>query len=337
MPIYRDKPTGRWRFEFKRRINGQRLRRRQLLPAGWTRAQADAFDRKESAALYALAAGIARPRWTIDQAVDRYLRERTPDLKAGANARRELEQLRDWFTGRTIEELPIVCAEYAQDQHGALRPATIKNRIAYLRAACRWAWKRHGMGDADPGARVVTPTVRNAREVVVDRAQMVALARACRHRGVRALIRVLFYSGMRVSEAQRAHRVGRVFVLEDTKNGAPRLVPIHRAISAAARVPLPPRSQIDYWWPLARKACGLDHVTLHDLRHSAASAMINAGVDLSTVGAVLGHRSAASTKRYSHWAIANLAEAVGRIGAQARPTGHKVSPAGNDKARRKRA
>ena len=43
-----------------RRIEGQRIRRRQLLPAGWTRAQADAFDRKEGAALYALAAGIAK-------------------------------------------------------------------------------------------------------------------------------------------------------------------------------------------------------------------------------------------------------------------------------------
>ena len=314
MSIYRDKPTGQWRFDFDRRIGGARVRRRQLLPAGWTRSQADAFDRKESAALYAIATGIARPRHLIDQAVARYLKERVPDLKAGANAAREIECTRDWWTGRDIEDLAAVCTEYAHDQHGALKPATIKNRIAYLRAACRWAWKRHGMGDTDPGARVVAPTVRNARETVATRAHVVALARACRHRGVRAVIRIAFYSGMRVGEIMAADRVAGAFVLQDTKNGAAHVVPIHPAISTAARVPMPRRSQIDYWWPLARAACGLQHVTLHDLRHSAASAMIQAGVSLSDVGAVLNHKSAASTKRYAHWTLDRKAAAVGKIG-----------------------
>jgi integrase len=317
MSIYRDKPTGCWRFDFDRRINGERVRRRQLLPAGWTRAQADAFDRKEGAALYALATGIAKPRHLIGEAVTRYVKERVPDLKAGANAARELVHLEPWYAGRVIEELPAVCAEYAADQLGALKPATIKNRISYLRAACRWAWKRHGMGDADPGARVVVPTVRNARETVIDRAQMVALARACRHPGVRAMIRIAFYSGMRVAEIQRAVRSEEFFVLTDTKNGAPRVVPMHPKIITAARVPMPRRSEIDYYWPEARLACGLAHVTLHDIRHSAASAMINAGEDLATVGAVLGHKSAASTKRYSHWGAARLASAVGKIGKKA--------------------
>ena len=159
MSIYRDKATGQWRFDFDRRIGGERVRRRQLLPPGWTRAQADAFDRKESAARYAIATGIARPRHLIDEAVARYGRERLPELKNGAGSARELDSMREWWTGRALEELPEVCAEYAADQHGALAPATIKNRIAYLRSACRWAWKRHRMGETDPGARVVAPTV----------------------------------------------------------------------------------------------------------------------------------------------------------------------------------
>lgn len=314
MSIYRDSKTGRWRFEFDRFIGGNRARRRQLLPAGWTRAQADAFDRKESAALYAILTGIAKPRRTIDEAVRRYLAERAPELKHATNLSRELESTRDWWTGRATEELPAVCAEYAADQLGALAPATVKNRIAYLRAACRWAWRRHGMGESDPGARVVAPTVRNARSVVVDRAQMISLARACTDRGTRALIRVAFYSGLRVGEQYNATRLPGLFVLTDTKNGTPRIVPIHRKAASAARVPLTPRSQIDYWWRKARAAAGMEHVTLHDLRHAAASAMVNSGIDLATVGAVLGHKSAASTQRYSHWGTARLAEAVETIG-----------------------
>jgi integrase len=313
MPIYRDKTTSRWMFDFDRYVSGERVRRRQLLPAGWTRTQAEAFDRKESAALYALATGIAKPRHTIDAAVTRYARERLPALKHGANVGRELECMRDWWTARPIDDLHSVCAAYTADQTSALSPATIKNRIAYLRAACRWAWKRHGMAETDPGARVVSPTVRNARDVTITRAQMVALARACPHRGVRALIRIAYWTGMRVSEIQRAKRVPGLFVLADTKNASPRIVPCLPIISTAARVPMPLRSQIDYWWPLTRKACGLEHVRLHDIRHAAASAMVNAGVDLGTVGAVLGHKSAQTTKRYAHHGTARLAEALATI------------------------
>lgn len=42
--------------------------------------------------------------------------------------------------------------------------------------------------------------------------------------------------------------------------------------------------------------------------------MINAGVDLYTIGAVLGHKSAVSTARYTHLAHARLRDAVGAIG-----------------------
>ena len=316
MPIIRDKPTGRWRFDFDRWIDGQRFRRTQLLPAGYTRRTAEEFEAKESSALYAIAKGHVRPRANIGQAVDRYVKERAPQLKTGRKTTREIEYKADWYVDRSIDELPAVCAEYAQDQHGALQPATIRNRIACLRSACRWAWKHHAMADSDPGARVVTPSVSNARQVSIGRAEMIALARACADAGTRAMIRIAFYSGMRLGEQYAAERVRDLFILRDTKNGTPRIVPIHPKAASAARVPLTPRTQVDYWWRKARAAAGLEHVTIHDLRHSAASAMVNAGVDLATVGAVLGHKSAASTQRYSHWGTARLAEAVGKIGAK---------------------
>lgn len=314
MSVYRDKRTGRWLFDFDHYVPGAgRVRKRRLLPAGWSRSQAEAYDRKEGAALWAIAAGIARPRAFIDQAVERYSRERAPQLKAGAGTVRELEQMRDWWTGRALEDLPEVCAQYAADQDGALAPATIRNRIAYLRAACRWAWKR-GLGDADPGARVTAPTVRNARDVTITRTQMVALARACRHRGVRAVIRIAYWTGMRVGEILAAQRLPGVLVLADTKNGSPRIVPALPIITSACRVPPPRRSEIDYYWPLARAACGLEHVRLHDLRHTAASEMVTAGADLGAVGAVLGHQSPATTKRYAHYGVQRLADTLRKRG-----------------------
>jgi hypothetical protein len=58
----------------------------------------------------------------------------------------------------------------------------------------------------------------------------------------------------------------------------------------------------------------LRRLLIHDLRHSAASEMINNEADLYTVGTVLGHKSGQNTKRYAHLATASLRSAIGSIG-----------------------
>ena len=60
MPIYKDRKRGTFLFEFDRVIGSVgRVRARKRLPKAWTQAQADAYDRKESARLYAEAARSA--------------------------------------------------------------------------------------------------------------------------------------------------------------------------------------------------------------------------------------------------------------------------------------
>ena len=56
------------------------------------------------------------------------------------------------------------------------------------------------------------------------------------------------------------------------------------------------------------------HFTWHGLRHTAASHMVMAGVDLRTVGKILGHKSYAMTMRYSHLSPGFLKEATERLG-----------------------
>jgi site-specific recombinase XerD len=67
-------------------------------------------------------------------------------------------------------------------------------------------------------------------------------------------------------------------------------------------------------WMNAREAAGHPETKFHDLRHGAASEIIDAEIDLFMVGGVLGHKSTVSTKRYSHLVTDRLADAVGRIG-----------------------
>jgi integrase len=45
---------------------------------------------------------------------------------------------------------------------------------------------------------------------------------------------------------------------------------------------------------------GVSDFRFHDLRHTAASRMVMAGVDLYTVKEILGHKTLTMTQRYSH-------------------------------------
>jgi site-specific recombinase XerD len=66
----------------------------------------------------------------------------------------------------------------------------------------------------------------------------------------------------------------------------------------------------------AADVLGVSERTLEGL--VAAGEMVNGGVDLYTVGKVLGHRDARSTQRYAHLTTETLTAAVGTIGKKKR-------------------
>ena len=136
------------------------------------------------------------------------------------------------------------------------------------------------MCEHDPAERVLSPVVRNERQFFIDRKAMLQICRATSHRPTRAAIRIAFYSGMRMSEILRAKRTEDAFVLTDTKNGKPRVIPMHRKLKTCANMPMPDQSRISKHFRVARKKVGMDWLHFHDPRHSATSSMINEGVDL---------------------------------------------------------
>jgi len=69
-------------------------------------------------------------------------------------------------------------------------------------------------------------------------------------------------------------------------------------------------------WYKVRDRAGLGDVRLHDLRHTFASTGAAAGLSLPIIGALLGHRVAATTQRYAHLGASPVAEANERIGAR---------------------
>jgi len=53
-------------------------------------------------------------------------------------------------------------------------------------------------------------------------------------------------------------------------------------------------------WETALKRAGITNLRWHDMRHSAASFLAKGGASLLEIGAVLGHKSTNTTKRYAH-------------------------------------
>lgn len=313
MPIRWDPRNKRWRYEFDRVVEGRRHRLSRLLPKGWSQAQADAYDRKESGRLYALATGIERRDPLIDEAVVLYLRDKTA-LKSYKATAEHLAAIAWAYAGKPLSALPDVARQVAEQADTSA--ATVRNRLACLKAAARWAWRQHGLVDADPTARMRLPAVRNARQTYITRRDMLRACRACTNWQAQIAIRVAFYTGMRLGELQRVRAEAGALVLDDSKNGDRRAVPVHPKIAHLLRhLPITaPKITIQRAWERARDAVELGDVHFHDLRHSAASEMVNAGVDLYTVGRVLGHRDARSTQRYAHLAHETLAAAVSKIG-----------------------
>jgi integrase len=115
-----------------------------------------------------------------------------------------------------------------------------------------------------------------------------------------------------------------VLQVRQSKSGRSRRVPMNRAVvDALEQLRLAggtpgavfhsngrPVRSIRNAFNRARAAAELEDVRFHDLRHTFATRLVIAGVDLVTVSKLLGHSTIAMTMRYAHPAPADLRRAV---------------------------
>ena len=173
----------------------------------------------------------------------------------------------------------------------------------------------------------------NARERYLSKGEAQRLLKACKASSnpqLWAIASLLLYTGARKSELLQAKwehvdTAGRSWLIPDSKTGKARRVPLSSAalevVEELVRIPncpwlLPnpetrkPYNTIKRAWETARTEAGLPGLRIHDLRHSAASFMANAGTDLFAIGRILGHADHQSTMRYAHLANDTLLAAV---------------------------
>jgi integrase len=327
MSVYYVKDKKRWRFTFNRVIRAKRTRATKLLPAAWGRAKAEAYDRTETARLYAVATGVEQPEPTIARAVALYLKHRVPNLRDGRGIAQELAYVAGYIDGRPMSDLSDVSREYAAENDD-LAPATIRNRLAYLRAACRYAWRKHKLTPHDPTGQMEFPKVDNVKDVRIPVDQYERHIGLIEDDETRAIFTLAFYTGSRwASEilprvpadihrmiVKRKAKV--LLAVGTTKNGAPRLVPVPpQARWALAYIPF--KHSTHYYYErfnAMREKSGLSDIIPHAGRHIvAANILLNDGT-LADVSVALHHKHWGSSARYAAMLTGHAERVLNGIG-----------------------
>lgn len=128
-----------------------------------------------------------------------------------------------------------------------------------------------------------------------------------------AFIYLLMLSGARPIEITKARREwvervgsGGVLRLPDSKTGAKPVFLPPQVMQIIDRLPKCRDGRLfnikspKYLWDRLRVEVGAPDFRLYDLRHTFASAALEAGYSLAQIGELLGHASAQTTKRYAH-------------------------------------
>jgi integrase len=212
--------------------------------------------------------------------------------------------------------------------------------LAY--AVREWHWL-----PVNPMDAVSKPRVHNARARYLDdtigpdgTSELTRLLDACRvseSPDLRPYVLLSLVTGGRSSEVLGltwgdVDLTGDTVTFRDTKNGDTRRVSISpevedllrerpgRGIAKALVFPSPvdPTKPVSIRssWETALRRAGTENFRPHDWRHSAASDLAMEGATLAELAGVLGHRTLAMVKRYSHLSPEHVATASTRIGAR---------------------
>ena len=200
-----------------------------------------------------------------------------------------------------------------------MKPATVNREMAALKhmfsKAVAW-----GILGQNPASGVKLNKENNRRLRYLTPEECNALLDACPSATLRQVVTLAINTGMRKSEILNLIWVNvnlreRYIELPDQKNGECDTIPLNQTVADLLRT-IPRRLDSDYVFPgmvpgkpfcdfkrqfeKAVRAAKLEGVTFHTLRHTAASHLVMAGVDLATVREILRHKSIEMTLRYAH-------------------------------------
>jgi len=230
----------------------------------------------------------------------------------------------------TAEHIIALVARMQEDGYAAGTSNRVIMIIRYLYNLAA-KWKVPGVA-ANPtrGIEMGRESEKNRFLTREEAQQLVASIAADENRTAANAIMLLMFTGARrneVTQAKWEHVLWneRKLFVPLSKSGKPRWIALSpSALSLLQSLPREVGNQYIFpsgvtgrpcpslWfpWRRIRARAGLEDVRLHDLRHSFASFLVNDGVSLYVVQALLGHANARTTQRYAHLANDTLSDAT---------------------------
>jgi len=228
------------------------------------------------------------------------------------------------------------------------KPATVNRRLVALQRFYKWAQKQ-GHSTNNPFEHLEGVRVKQQQGIApkwLDSHQQMALLRAVRKgKSLRdlAMIELMMRSGLRVSElvdltladVELAERAGRVIVREG-KGGKYRQVPLSKEVRYALEMYMQTRGEdenqrvflgqrgplnvpgVQYLVAKYAYQARLADVTPHSLRHTFGKNLVDAGVSLEQVAALLGHESLDTVIIYTKPSQGDLEKAVRKAAGELR-------------------
>jgi integrase len=231
--------------------------------------------------------------------------------------------------------------------------STVNHELAILKQlfakAIAWGYLEKGKNPKE-NVKKLPESKGRVRFLSLEEAKAL-LAAASPH--LRPILITALETGMRRSEILRLtwddlDMKNGILYVSEAKNGDPRHVPMSSRLRATLAAlprslhgryiflgmpkvkkmrqigtPGKPFQDVDTSFENACTKARITGFRFHDLRHTAASYMVMAGVPMKTVGEILGHKTATMTERYSHLTPEHKRQAVELLPDWEENGGHK--------------
>ncbi|MXO57856.1 tyrosine-type recombinase/integrase [Pontixanthobacter gangjinensis] len=316
-------------FVLNYRVKGRERRITIGQYPAWTvlaaRKQAEQLRRSVDLGLDPLEERVAeRSAPTVRDLFDRYAKEHLPTKAPRSAADDRSMWIKDILPALAAKKVSDLCPQDCDELHRTIsldRPTRANRVIEVLRKALnlaiRWGWIERNVAS---GARR-NPELKRTR--YLSRKEVAKLIEALESHQERTSADALLFmllTGCRRSEALNAR--WDQFDLErrvwtkassETKQRREHRVPYSETVAEILQRRRAetegtyiypgrlgaPLADVRRTWKSVCEVAGLDHVRIHDLRHTFASIAASSGQSLYIVGQLLGHSSPQTTKRYA--------------------------------------
>jgi integrase len=235
------------------------------------------------------------------------------------------------FKGRMISTITALDLDkYKNARRQEVKPASVNRELSLIKHMFNKAvaWDNLSSNPLQKVAKFKEPP---GRVRYLSDEEMKKLLDCCNGH-VKSIVIMALNTGMRRGEILNlkwgdVDMKNRVIIVWQTKNNEMRQIPINETLYDELRMigkqlneqyvfcndNGKPFLDVKTGFKAALKRANVRNFRFHDLRHTFASRLVIAGVDIRTVQVLLGHKDIKMTMRYSHLSDAHLKEAVRKL------------------------